>query len=96
MLIISIYMFSISSDTGVHWHNYVLCGIRGIAENLNKNSILGMHVAVLGNVLPNAGLSSSSALVCAAALATAHANQVNTEKNYFVLFDFWGFLDNTI
>lgn len=61
---------------GVLWHNYVLCGIRGVAESSGGREIAGMNLCVAGNVLPNSGLSSSSALVCAAALATSHASQV--------------------
>ncbi|XP_034254983.1 N-acetylgalactosamine kinase [Thrips palmi] len=65
---------------GVLWHNYVLCGIRGVAETYGTKGIVGMNLCVAGNVLPNSGLSSSSALVCAAALATSHANQISLSK----------------
>lgn len=74
---------NLSFDLGnkIHWYNYVLCGVRGIAEYCQEKKICGMLLAVVGNVLPNSGLSSSSALVCAAALATAHANQIILTKH---------------
>jgi len=37
----------------------------------------GILVAVWGNIPPNSGLSSSSALVSAALLSVVHANQVS-------------------
>ena len=40
----------------------------------------GMKARVLGAIPPSAGLSSSSALVCAAALAFAHVNNVAFTK----------------
>ncbi|RWS12976.1 N-acetylgalactosamine kinase-like protein [Dinothrombium tinctorium] len=69
-------------DTPPMWYHYFLCGFRGIVENLkdcnqfqngqSKNclNLLGVNVAVAGTIPPSAGLSSSSALVCASALAT--------------------------
>lgn len=69
-----------TNDDGVQWHNYVLCGIKGVVESLNEQTLQGIDLAVAGNVLPNSGLSSSSALVCAAALATAHAHKKTFSK----------------
>ena len=43
---------------------------------LNKDSV-GMLIAASGNIPLSSGLSSSSALVSAAALAAAYANKVN-------------------
>lgn len=47
---------------------------------LEKDKPCGMKARVLGVIPPSAGLSSSSALVCAAALAFAHANKVAFTK----------------
>ncbi|KAH8384378.1 hypothetical protein KR200_000085 [Drosophila serrata] len=58
---------------GPAWYNYFLCGIKGIQENLGSQwSPIGMRIAVDGNVPLAAGLSSSSAMVSSAVLATAH------------------------
>lgn len=46
----------------------------------------GMCVVVFGDIPPGAGLSSSSALVCAAALATAYANKVSYSIILYHLF----------
>lgn len=65
-------------EGGPQWHQYFLCGIKGIFEVLPKDvTIKGMKVVVTGKVPQSAGLSSSSALVSAAALATAYANNVS-------------------
>nr|XP_016934871.1 N-acetylgalactosamine kinase [Drosophila suzukii]XP_016934873.1 N-acetylgalactosamine kinase [Drosophila suzukii] len=57
---------------GPAWHNYFLCGIKGIQENLGSQwKPIGMRIAVDGNVPLAAGLSSSSAMVSSAVLATA-------------------------
>lgn len=61
---------------GHDWFNYFLCGYKGVVDDLGVQNGVGMDVMVDGNVPPSAGLSSSSALVCSAALATAHANSV--------------------
>lgn len=56
------------------WHNYFLCGVKGILDYIHKMGDFprrGFNVAVSGNIPPASGLSSSSALVCSSALATA-------------------------
>ncbi|KAI1289311.1 N-acetylgalactosamine kinase [Halotydeus destructor] len=66
------------------WNDYFLCGYKGVVEqgksnghlnsNLNENNnSLGLDIAVLGSLPPSSGLSSSSALVCGAAVATSYA-----------------------
>lgn len=62
------------------WYNYVLAGILGIKDFSNLENPKGMRIVVDGNIPPSAGLSSSSALVCAAALATAHVNKCLASK----------------
>ncbi|XP_047114661.1 N-acetylgalactosamine kinase [Schistocerca piceifrons] len=62
------------------WYNYFLCGVKGIMDILPDKTSVGMNVAVTGNIPWGSGLSSSSALVSAAALATAHANKVSMKK----------------
>lgn len=58
------------------WYNYFFCGVKGVLEYLNSMGSecqrQGFMVAVSGNIPPASGLSSSSALVCSAALATAY------------------------
>ncbi|XP_078484595.1 LOW QUALITY PROTEIN: N-acetylgalactosamine kinase-like [Ciona intestinalis] len=60
--------FIINSDKP-GWFNYILCGIEGILESASVSNPPGMDIMVDSS----RGLSSSSALVCAAGLATAHA-----------------------
>ncbi|EFA00753.1 N-acetylgalactosamine kinase [Tribolium castaneum] len=74
--------FSISIGDGApDWHQYFLCGIKGIFDILPKDvDLQGMNVVVSGKIPPSAGLSSSSALVSAAALATAHAHNFPMSK----------------
>ncbi|XP_053956537.1 N-acetylgalactosamine kinase [Anastrepha ludens] len=63
------------------WYNYYLCGVKGVYEQIqqsnNKPFIpIGMTIALSGNIPPASGLSSSSALVSAAVLATAYVHQL--------------------
>ncbi|XP_078041180.1 N-acetylgalactosamine kinase isoform X2 [Augochlora pura] len=61
---------------GPDWYKYFLCGVKGALEVIPEEVVpSGMLAAVWGNVPPNSGLSSSSALVSAAVLLTVHANQ---------------------
>lgn len=64
-------------EGGPEWYKYFLCGVKGIIEQFSSTTFVGMKVAVSGNVPPASGLSSSSALVSAAALATSYANKVS-------------------
>ncbi|XP_076426690.1 N-acetylgalactosamine kinase isoform X5 [Peromyscus maniculatus bairdii] len=52
------------------WHNYFLCGFKGIQEHFGLSKLTGMNCLVDGNIPPGSGLSSSSALVCCAGLVT--------------------------
>ena len=59
------------------WYNYFLCGFKGVVEELKIETSCGFKVLVDGTVPPSAGLSSSSALVCCAALITVLANDID-------------------
>ncbi|KAH3717866.1 N-acetylgalactosamine kinase-like [Dreissena polymorpha] len=71
--------YEINSSNPV-WYNYFLCGFRGMSEMLGLTEPTGMQCMVHGLVPCNAGLSSSSALVCCAALATMQANGQQRSK----------------
>ncbi|CAG8478351.1 10067_t:CDS:2 [Diversispora eburnea] len=62
------------------WSNYFKCGYKGILQHLGIDNPKGMYCLVDGIVPSASGLSSSSAFVCCAALATALANNVNFTK----------------
>lgn len=82
------YRITLPTDGGrPDWYNYFLCGIKGVVDELlmpavdnkdgdKKRKLRGMRVAVLGNIPAASGLSSSSALVSAAVLATSFVNEV--------------------
>ncbi|XP_022706467.1 N-acetylgalactosamine kinase-like isoform X2 [Varroa jacobsoni] len=55
------------------WFDYFLCGVKIIQERFPKTPFPGVRFLIQGSVPPAAGLSSSSALVCSAALATMNA-----------------------
>jgi len=61
------------------WANYVLCGYKGVHDALGTASAAdaggGLDLMVDGRVPTGSGLSSSSALVCASALAVAAAKR---------------------
>jgi N-acetylgalactosamine kinase len=68
----------VSIDTTRHsWANYVLCGVKGIENELARrglswpDQVKVVRVVVDGDVPQGAGLSSSSALVCATVQALA-------------------------
>ena len=72
----SVSDLTIDKGSAPLWHQYVLCGIKGISECLkDSRDLIGMNILVEGHVPPNAGLSSSSALVCCSALATTQVRK---------------------
>lgn len=78
------------------WTNYFLAGVKGVLEHLKLSSehttgfdalisvrfnyYLGVLSIVKGTIPKASGLSSSSALVCAAALATMVVNGASISK----------------
>ncbi|MBN1420536.1 MAG: galactokinase [Planctomycetes bacterium] len=60
------------------WVNYVKAGVQGVAD-LAGESIRGFDARVEGDIPPDAGLSSSTALVVASALAACEANEIPWE-----------------
>jgi N-acetylgalactosamine kinase len=65
------------------WTNYVLCGYKGVLENklASVESPIAFSALMHGTVPKGSGLSSSSAVVCASALATMYANGISLSKN---------------
>lgn len=96
--LICIFVSRISIGDGApSWYQYFLCGLKGVAEILPKeNKLRGMNVVVSGAIPQSAGLSSSSALVSAAALATAHANNVSTSNFLLLLMKLTKLLRNSL
>ncbi|XP_064785233.1 N-acetylgalactosamine kinase isoform X2 [Oncorhynchus masou masou] len=62
------------------WYYYFLCGVKGIQEHLGKVTLSGMKCVVDGTIPASSGLSSSSALVCCAALLTMEVNHKSLNK----------------
>lgn len=58
------------------WYSYILCGFKGMVEELGIENPVGVDMCVSGSIPPASGLSSSSALVCCAALTALCANGV--------------------
>ncbi|CAJ0572382.1 unnamed protein product, partial [Mesorhabditis spiculigera] len=82
------YTVALPSDwkgtTPPKWFHYVLCGWRGVLDaiGVQDKDQKGMNVLMKGTIPPASGLSSSSSLVCASALATLalHTGEGFTEK----------------
>ena len=66
-----------------NWHDYFLCGVKGVITQFCNNNVLisGMNVLIEGNIPPSSGLSSSSAMVCGAAVATSFFLRKSLEIN---------------
>lgn len=62
------------------WYHYFLCGYKGIVDHLSLETPVGMDIMLDGSVPRSAGLSSSSALVCCAAMTTAKCNDTVITK----------------
>lgn len=69
-----------------HWGNYIKAGVKGIVDylyqstELNLQNINGFDAVVSSTLPPAAGLSSSSTLVVAAALAVLTVNKLPVDK----------------
>nr|XP_003705628.1 PREDICTED: N-acetylgalactosamine kinase [Megachile rotundata]XP_012146161.1 PREDICTED: N-acetylgalactosamine kinase [Megachile rotundata] len=60
----------------IQWSNYFMSGVQGALEKLPRACTPKGFIALVdGDIPPNAGLSSSSALVSAALLLTMHVNK---------------------
>ncbi|XP_044521115.1 N-acetylgalactosamine kinase [Gracilinanus agilis] len=68
------------NKTKPQWHNYFLCGLKGIQDHFNLKNLTGMNCLLDGIIPPSSGLSSSSALVCCAGLVTLRANGLSLSK----------------
>ncbi|KAM7152027.1 N-acetylgalactosamine kinase isoform 2-T2 [Macrochelys suwanniensis] len=68
------------------WHNYFLCGLKGVQEHFGLNSSTGMNCLLDGTIPPSSGLSSSSALVCCAGLVMLTANGKTLSKAKLIEF----------
>ncbi|KAJ2386459.1 galactokinase, partial [Coemansia sp. RSA 2559] len=67
--------YTVAIDSNHHdWANYFKCGYKGALDAIDCSAPQGMQCLLDGNVPRCVGLSSSSALVCCAALATMKAN----------------------
>jgi galactokinase len=62
------------------WSNYFKCWYKGVLDELNPKEIVSMKIVVDGTVPAGSGLSSSSAFVCCASLATLHAHKATMNK----------------
>jgi N-acetylgalactosamine kinase len=68
-----------------HWTNYVVCGYKGVFDFLKESGRakppeVGLKIIVDGKVPTGSGLSSSSALTCAAAVAVMAALNLDFTK----------------
>ena len=64
----------------ISWWCYFLCGVKGVVEDRSVSSPSGMQCLMSGSIPPSAGLSSSSAVVVSAALATVWSNKVDIDR----------------
>lgn len=76
------------SQGNPHWWNYFLCGLKGSLlqlkeSNSNFSLDVGMYCLVQGSIPPASGLSSSSAVVVAAAMAfMTISDQLETQERF--------------
>lgn len=69
----------------LHWTNYVMCGYKGVFDFLKESGqeappLVGLDLMIDGLVPTGSGLSSSSALCCAVAVAVMSAYGLNFTK----------------
>ena len=71
-------------EAGDDWANYIKAAALRLQEQFRNRRIRGMNVMVSGNIPMGAGLSSSSAIVVAAAEAICEVNGLNVTPQQFV------------
>ena len=71
-------------EAGGDWANYIKAAALRLQETFRNRRIHGMNVMVSGNIPMGAGLSSSSAMVVAAAEAICEVNGLNVTPQQFV------------
>ncbi|MBM4030926.1 MAG: hypothetical protein FJ291_03975, partial [Planctomycetes bacterium] len=71
-------------EAGGDWANYVKAAALRLQEKFRNRRIRGMNVMVSGNIPMGAGLSSSSAMVVAAAEAIVEVNGLEVNPQQFV------------
>ena len=77
----SSHLKDISIDhSTIDWYKYYLCGFKGLLEHAKLEKSAGMDMLLDGTVPRSAGLSSSSAFVCCAALSAMSGNNLSISK----------------
>ena len=71
-------------EAGGDWANYIKAAALRLQEKFRTRRVRGMNVMVSGNIPMGAGLSSSSAMVVAAAEAICEVNGLNITPQQFV------------
>ncbi|MFM8287289.1 MAG: galactokinase [Planctomycetaceae bacterium] len=69
-----------------HWRLYIEAAMLRLQMAFRTRALQGMDLAVLGNIPPAAGMSSSSALVVATAEAAVSLNNLDVSPQQFVNF----------
>lgn len=77
---INTFTIDLPGSTGPEWYKYFLCGVKGILEFSKPSHPKGMMVVLSGNIPPASGLSSSSAVVSASVLSSAHIHNIPLNK----------------
>ncbi|RKY66843.1 MAG: hypothetical protein DRQ02_08185 [Candidatus Latescibacterota bacterium] len=67
-----------------HWSNYIKAAVLRLQDRFQNRALKGMNIMVSGDIPSSAGLSSSSALVVASALATVELNNLDISRQELV------------
>jgi len=78
------YVQRLASASGADWANYIKGAALRLQHRFQDRQLIGMDAFVDGNITVGAGLSSSSALVVAAAEALSELNALNIRPKEFV------------
>ena len=76
-----LFLTFFSIDGNCHyWYNYILCGLKGVIDELNPKLKHGFSMLVASTLPASCGLSSSSALVCGAALCLCRLLKIDIQS----------------